>query len=272
MSADTPMEVFRRAVHERYHDLKRFLDQLLAEFGLARNVDATTGLAKQAYQQAQALRLILPKDHQPGWLAQIQDALRAFCENPQNRDNASRLNKTIAKHWAAMDTQKWEFEEGPTPFDFDGVYNKYFSQSKIPELFDELIGLLEQVLSETDEDGRYVINQRHAVETLRTLIATLKKNRQNPSHSTLVFIWRASRLFVENTLWKALQEYTVLKVLIPVFQKTMQELDKQVIAVDKKTKEEVKKAVSVELPMLEYHSYALLEYVAEESGEEGSPE
>ncbi|MBD3331474.1 hypothetical protein GF356_01385 [candidate division GN15 bacterium] len=206
---------------------------------------------------------MLSKKDQSVWLGPIETALQKYCENPKHKEHESNLNTTIARQWADMNRQVWEFHEGATPFDFDGAYSKHFDQSKIPDLFDELVRLLEEVVSTRDDDGNYVINRRDATESLETLIATLKKNRK-PSHSTLIFIWRAARTLVANVVWEALNEYTVLKVLIPAFQKTMRELDEQVIEVDKKTKEEVKKVVSVELPRLEYHSYALLEYVAEQ--------
>ena len=57
--------------------------------------------------------------------------------------------QAIGNNWAAASNHQWAFDfSDDKPFDFDGLYERYEAESKIPELFDKLIALLEEMYNQ----------------------------------------------------------------------------------------------------------------------------
>ena len=157
----------------------------------------------------------------------------------------------LGLNYAAMLDHKWMFdfsEDGG--FDFDGVFEKYEAQSRIPDLFDKLVEILEQVV-QCDE-----LDKRSVVRTLETMIATLKKNRKG-SYFGVIGTWNFVATYLKHCAWNTLAEIKVLKVLTTSLRQTLDDTNKAMAKLHEDMAGEFEKQLKVQLPALTYQALSL---------------
>ncbi|WP_219079151.1 hypothetical protein [Vibrio parahaemolyticus] len=87
----------------------------------------------------------------------------------QDRTNSYNVMKFIMENRVQITTHTWEFDEKSDAFDFDSVFERYRSESKLPELFDEIVKILEDIKDSGEVDSVTMMS------SLSKVIATLKK-------------------------------------------------------------------------------------------------
>ncbi len=250
MPSSSSADAFLRLVSERFKELRDRLSDLMAVLALE-NRDDKAARARAALDRAQHLEAALATGDRPSWLVPLIAAVQNYSNVPHNPVAAGNLVTTLAQLYPTIDAHKWGFDfSGMEPFDFDGLYERYRDESRIPELFDNLIEILEQVVRCEDLDSRKII---HGLETL---IATLRKNRTG-SYFSLMCTWDFVRTYLINAAWETLSALPVLGPPIKALRTTMAEMDARMERLQEGMKSELRDRVRSEFPSLGYRPLAL---------------
>ena len=233
MVTNASAELTIRLITERHAELVKCIDQMQTVFS-DNNNEAKVKLANQALDKVTTLRESLSSQDRPPWLEPLASSLDRYCKRPADGNTRTHVMTTIAQAWTPLHNYAVKFVDDSSvkPFDFDGVYDKYFKQSKLPQLFDELVEQLDKIIASNELDSRKIA---HA---LTLLAATLKKNR-NGSFFSLICTWDFTRSYTKNVLWEAIDECPGLKVFTKALRKTMEEMDTEMQTLHKNVKEDL---------------------------------
>ncbi len=79
-----------------------------------------------------------------------------------------------------IESQQWDFADSSlnAAVDFTAVYTEFYRESRVPELFDELVEELNRIVDSGEVDSL------QAIKSLERLIATIKKNARGDFFST----------------------------------------------------------------------------------------
>ena len=145
------VEAFLRFVDERYNDFKNRLSELMQVLCM-KDSNEKAQKAKAALEAAKSLKTALAASDRPSWLQPFTHALQSY--QPDHPHLARALIDAIGNHCAAANAHQWAFDfSDEKPFDFDGLYDRYEAESKIPELFDKLVALLTEIVQSGQIDS-----------------------------------------------------------------------------------------------------------------------
>ena len=242
------VEAFLRFVNERYNDFKSRLTELMQVLCLNDSAEKARR-AKLALEAAKSLEAALASQDRPAWLQPLAAALQTY--QPDQAHLAQPLMQAIGNNCAAATNHQWAFDfSDEHPFDFDGLYERYEAESKIPELFDKLVELLDEIVQSGQIDSIRVLH------TLETIIATLKKNRSG-SYFGVLGTWNFVATYLKNIAWDTFLEVPILRVPVKALRETMEQLDKEVGKLQMGMQTELQKQLNAEFPALEYKSLPL---------------
>ncbi|MFH1919552.1 MAG: hypothetical protein ABIP48_06695 [Planctomycetota bacterium] len=249
MGTNQSTEAFLGLVQERLDDLRGRLDELV-QLLPQEDRDQKVTTARAALEAANVLNVALAREDQPSWLAAIREALSRYCHTP-GANHAVLVMNALTRHYVAIKEHSFDFgTSGVEPFDFDGVYERYRSESRVPELFDKLIEILEKIVQCKELDSRSV------VEALETIIATLRKNREG-SFFSMVCSWDFFRTYMKNVAWEQFESIPVLGPFVTALHTTIGEMDKEMSNVYQGMNKDLIGRVSAEFPALTYQPLAL---------------
>ena len=243
MPDNADLKHYAGVLQDRHRDFLAALDQLMRAMVCAAENEKSDH-AKNTQLQIERLRLLLKKEAYPQWVEPLRNRLKEYAHNVRNFDFGALLIVEIGRWYTAIKNQEWDMGGVPS-VDFDAVYDKHYRESKIPELFDKLVELLEKIVESKEVDSRKLVQE------LEKLIATIRKNR-NGSFFATMGTWQFARSFFTNVLWETLSSIPVLNVPFNALRKTVDEIDSGMAEVHQKTSDELKSQVHSSLPMLEY--------------------
>lgn len=244
------VEFFGRILKERHLDLKKESELLMLELA-SEQLDQKKVAAKRVFDSANQLRAILPSAEAPGWLRDVIGNVQYFIEGSWRSGDLAKyhykLLPLILNHdWGVVASEI-------SALDFDGVFEFYRKESRLPELFDEVISLLENIKSSNE------IDSLNMIEALEKVIATLRKGKDG-SYFSLSGAWKFLMSFANNYLWAELEKLPLLGTAFEALRKTMEEADREMETLyssvqnelDRRVKEEIKVFRNSEIGFLAY--------------------
>jgi hypothetical protein len=242
---NVPVDAFLKLVDERFAEFKQKLDEFMVAFVTNPNGPEKIAKAMTAFQAGNALKLAIARPYWPAWIEPITASLETYTRG-NGQIFADVLIKQIGLAYGAITNHVWAFgvpeDKG---FDFDGVFQKYKAESRLPELFDKLAGLLEELVKCDDLDSRKIIH------TLQTIIETLKKSK-NGSYFSMMAAWNYGGTFLKKFAWNALSEIPALRVVVKSVRETMEEINKDMEKLHKGMQDELQGKLNAEFPVLTY--------------------
>ena len=252
MSKNESVEFFLRFLRERYDVFHgKYTDFLLAlpqDDGKQKVITARATLAA-----LDDLRRAISEKDQPPWFNTIHKMidwyLRAGHGNPEA---GLKILRTIIKHNHEIESQTWDSRDfaSDSAIDFARIYQEYFRQSRVPELFDELVAQLEAIISSGE------IDSLDAIKALEKLVATIRKNSRGDFFSTRG-AWEFTQVFFKNYALELLERIPGLGEAVKALRKTMSDLDSEFSQVHVEIRSHLTEIVKEDLPMLEYHPIQL---------------
>lgn len=243
---DNPtVQTFLRFIQERFGDFRNRLAELMNALA-ADDKPQRVARAKAALEAANSLRQALSQRDQPDWLQPIINTLQNYVSNQGHPSPGSQLIEAIGLHYGAAIAHKWVFDfSDDRGFDFDGVFRRFEAESRIPELFDRLVELLDKIIQCEEVDSRKIIH------TLETIVATLKKNR-NGSYFSVMGTWNFVGTYLQKLAWNAFLDIPVLKTLVKSLRETLDEMNKEMEKVHGQMRADLHQQLQAEFPVLEY--------------------
>lgn len=231
-------KMFQSVLREKHEQFKSGLLSLLDAIS---NNDQANKLAasKHLKKVGDELASILAQSDRPDWLVRIIEATRVFSKrNPEPTTITSgsswELLKELLGLYPAVMNQKWVFEANDQmlAYNFDDVFARARSNSRLSELFDSMISSLETLLSTGG------IDSLKAIEALKKLIATLSQNK-NGSYFSTIASWEFVRTFTKNYIWKSLEKIPGVQTAKSAFEETLKEMNVEIEGLHKKISAEL---------------------------------
>ena len=194
--------------------------------------------AEDALKKARDLQSAISKEDSPSWLPGLIQALHHYVTKAWKQPQV--INHLI-DNIANIKQHKWTFENAEEKaFDFDSIYEHYKSESRIPELFDEIIQILEEIESSGEVDSLTMIT------ALGKVLATSKQNR-NGSYFSLNSAWEFLISFLKNYMWSELTKLPMLGSAMEALEKTIKETDEEMFKVHSAIEKEMSNVVESEI-------------------------
>lgn len=119
----------------------------------------------------------------------MQNVITVLPNIEEHNGHPSRLEwavQVLTDDFLRIMNHPWTFQPiDDGGFDFDGLYERHRSQSKLPELFDKLTGILERILASDELDSRKVVASTRGLlrPSLHSGRATWDESKGQPSCS-----------------------------------------------------------------------------------------
>ncbi len=250
MSEGPSVEAFVRTINDKSNDFLTKIRQFyLAIAGT--NEQERVERANAALSAAQILWSHLAPPDRPPWLRPFIDSLQRFVQAPKDSNVRNKVIETYGEHFAAVLSHQWKFAPVyDDAIDFDAIFKEVKAESRISELFDRIIDILEKII-QTD-----LIDSRRVTASLEKIIATLRKNRKG-SYFSMICSWQFLKRFMVNAAWNAVSKIPGIDVLSESLRDTIKEFDGEMEKVYERIATEASEAANVDFVALEYTQLAI---------------
>lgn len=241
MNQNASVQFVMRFVKERHQYLINSLDALV-KIIVSEDLDGKKKHAQVAFQKARDLQSAISQQDRPNWLPTLMTNLNAFVEGQWTQHH---LIQYLFSNLEIVKSHVWSFEAPPeVSFDFDSIYEHYKSESRLPELFDEIIRILEEIKDSGEIDSLTMIS------ALGKVIANLKAGKSG-SYLSLNAAWRLLISFLNNYMWAELSKLPVLGTAMEALKETIIQANEEMAQVHTKIKQEMESTVGTEVKALE---------------------
>lgn len=240
MVREETIKFFEALLKERHNKLCESAENLFRALP-TENADNKKQCAERARDNSHALIAVLPEFRVPRWLITIKTCTQRYISG--ELDVVSLLlNFVPAKQ--EMEKHVWFFDaDGETAFDFDEIYERYKKESRLPELFNDIVRILEEIEKSGEVDSVTMIR------ALGKVIATIKRCKDG-SYFSINSTWEFLSSFLKNYLWGELAKLPLLGTAVEALRKTLEETNEEMFKLYLKVDEEMRKTVEAEVTAL----------------------
>jgi len=240
MTKNASNELHLRLIHERHSALIKASKDLLMILA-GEDLAQKKAVAQQTLQLATDLKVVLSNADIPAWLSNLLSWLPPFIAGNWK---TSDLMINYVQLPAEIQGHTWTFEQGSEPaFDFDEIFNHFKKESRLPDLFDEIVRLLHEIESCGDVDSITMLN------ALGKVISTIKRCK-NGSYFSLNAAWDFLLSFLNNYMWGELSKLPVLGTALDALKKTLIETEEEMSKVHKQIQDEMMRRVGSQVKAL----------------------
>jgi len=245
------LDKYLRAIDRLHEEVKGRLGNLRS--ALVRGSDANkVATAKEAKTALSHLAHMFHDNDLPPWLRPISQSIDQFLASSQGeeRDNVSdQLMSNLFTFKEAIYVHSLADRTLPPGFDFEVTYTEKLRASRIPELFDRLVVLLEQII----ESGE--IDSNKAITSLKALIALLKKNR-TASYASAQWAWTFFCAASRSIVYRYTSESKALGPMVRGIEDAIKETNVEFDKVRRESADQAKAALRFDVPGLEHRPQA----------------
>ncbi len=262
MDQNESVEIYMRFLNERHNILKTKIKktiEILSYENKEQKINENTKLLDAARNLSKALSRV----DTPDWLDSIIRKSKWYSESSGRDDANFLLLSTLIEQRTAALTHTWSVREDESEgaiFNFDEIYEKFKKDSKLPNLFDELISTIEKMIDSGEIDS---IN---AINNLQQLLSLVKQNKSG-SYFSLMASWEFIGSFTKNLIWEGISNLPVIKPLLKTLEKTLSDMDIELTDMHNKIVKEMRNKYDTTVHSLTYKrkKNMLLEHKTDDS-------
>jgi hypothetical protein len=237
--------MYERFLDERLQALRGNLEEVMYALTLE-DRGKKSQAARRLSQTADDLSRALSEGDRPNWLSELAAKNAWYIDNVDRDPKAGRsLLATLFDVYPQI-PKKWNLEtmENQNAADFAAIYARHHAASRLPDLFNELVGNLETII----RSGK--LELLSSLRTLERLVAILKKNARAEYLSTRGSRELARR-WLTNAFLATLEKIPGVDVFVSATRETMKEIDSEVERVQEQTRTEILELTDTTIPLLE---------------------
>lgn len=198
------------------------------------DADHKKARAKEIGLACGRLHEVLPQSSQPPWLQTLWSDASMY-EMGSLKPGA--FLKQLLEYRPVVQNHLWPFDRSSgTPIDFESIYQKYKAESRLPELFAEIVTLLHQLR----DSGQ--IDSVSFLDGLRKVTATLEKGRDG-TFFDLSAACNLAFAFMADVVWAQLGAIDGFGPVLASLDKLLHSLAEEVGTVREKVADHVKTEV-----------------------------
>jgi hypothetical protein len=236
MQPSQSIEFYLRFLNQQLDLVREMIEGVLSVLP-----DSAQAMKVQAAQAAESgvdgLLKGLSKEDRPRWANQLHQALRQYLQVPDRQGAGYKLLKSIIAVYPVMREHSWSFSSDEPAIDFEGIYQRFINESRVPELFDTLV----EKLTDLVESGN--IDSVRVIRALEQVIATLRRSSRGSYFATRG-AWEFASAAFRNFLWEALSDVPGVGAAVRAIRTTVEELDQEMLVVNSGASEEVVRLAS----------------------------
>lgn len=261
MPINDSVQFFLRFVDQKHSELINSLSELVHAL-VGEDVKKKKSRADVVLMKANDLKSGLSNQDFPNWLKPLIQILSQF-QNGSKSQQA--LIDFILKNERNIKNHNWNIDsQHEYAFDFDSIFEHYKSESRLPDLFDEIISILEKIKASGEIDSISMLN------SLTKVIATLKKNK-NGSYFSMNSAWSFFTSFLKYYFLAEISKLPGLGSFVEALQKAADETNQELININHEVKQEMKNAVEDEIkPLANKTEFRFLAYDETANSEQSS--
>lgn len=254
MASEDGAKFYLRFVNQKHRELTSSIKELVSVL-VSENLEPKKLKAKVALRKAQELKSAIPDQDIPDWLLPTIQALSKF-------SNGSNTPQTligfIIDNEVSIKNHKWvQNNSSEQAFNFDSIFEHYKSESRLPELFDEIIRILEDIEASEEIDSVTMLN------ALTKVIATLKKNKDG-SFFSMNSAWSFVTSFLKHYFLAEISHIPGLGSALQALQNAVEETNQELSIIKSNVEQEMKETVEREIrPLTNRTHFAFLGYDAD---------
>lgn len=234
------LQFYHRLLGEKLSALHSAVDQLLSVIGendQTKKVEA----AHSARGAVDSLNAALSTADRPQWASDLQRVLSRYTDRATVQGEPHRLLRSLMLLEPAMRAQSWPIADRADAIDFERVYARYSEDSRLDELFDELIRGLEEIIASGSVDSVRIM---HALETI---LSTLRRNARSslPARKGALQVTSA---FIQNLGWEALSDIPGVGAVARALRTTLADAEVEVQRVEEQSRQEIVQVATASLP------------------------
>ncbi|QXE89624.1 hypothetical protein KP001_14400 [Geomonas subterranea] len=233
-------ELFVRLVRQKHQQLVSNLNTVLEKLS-GEDAQSKTASAEAMSLTAKDLRGLMANEDIPNWLNQTIQSLTNYTSGQWNGYNLLvsliNLKSQIESYAFVFENQK---EVG---FDFDAIYEHFKNESRLPELFEEIIRILEEIQSSGAVDSVTMLS------ALEKVIATIRRGKGG-SYLSMISSWNFLMSFLKNYMWGELSKLPVIGTAMEALEKTIKEADEEMERLHQKVEADARRVVETEVKAL----------------------
>lgn len=237
---ESSTEVFVRLIKSKHESLIKSLTRLQRAL-VGEDIEKKVVYARKALEEATALSSLLTDPDKPNWLQPLYQRLQTYSNNPSVE--AYNFLQAVIPLIEPILNHDWFGSTHKTALDFDAIFEKYKKESRLDELFQEIIRILESIL----ESGE--IDSNSMLRALERMISTLRSCKKG-SYFHINSSWEFLVNFIQNYLWEELSKIPGLGSAATALRKTLEETNEEMFKVHKSVKKELEKSVENEVKSL----------------------
>ncbi|MYM83182.1 hypothetical protein GTP44_14600 [Duganella sp. FT50W] len=240
MPLNKSVELVTRVINEKHATLKVSAQELLKAIA---GEDAALKIraAENTLSDATSLKGMLSQNDVPSWLHSSITQTSNFVTGAWSSKD---LLLNFISTQQALDKHVWQFDQSEEDaINFDAIFEHYKSQSRLPELFDEIIRILEQI-----KDSGHV-DSVNLLSSLSKVIATIKRCKDG-SYFSLNSAWDFLVNFLQNYMWGELSKLTIVGPMLEALRKTIEETNIEMFNLHTALKTETERVIGFEVKSL----------------------
>jgi len=236
---------FQRILDQKTNETREAVEKCIDEF-LSPDPRNRQSASNAACDAVDRLKSMLDMTDQPDWILPLLSNLNLARQHYQN-DISAQAMKEVSSIFPLLKHHQWQVgpSEAASGFNFDGVYEKYRDECRIPELFDDMIRCLKEIVT-SDQ-----IDSRSALKELNEIIATLQ-NARNGSYFATRTTWYFVVTWLKNTGWELLGSIPVAGSAVKGLRKTLEQMDAAMNKLHETVQHDLQDKISADFPKLEY--------------------
>lgn len=236
-TVDMVMSLLKEQQKGLIEALNRLLQVLVSEDAAEKK-----SAAKIVLERGKTLRSLLPRTSVPRWLEAVNDHTDSYVRGVKPVHHY--LREAVAA-LAELEKHEWDLDAtSDSALDFDAIFELYRNESRLPELFDKIVEILEGIKNSGDVDSISM------VDALTKIILAIQKGKSG-SYLALNGAWGFLITFLNNYLWAELSKIPVLGTAFEALQKTIEETGKAMDHLHESMQEEVVSRVKAEVKLLD---------------------
>ena len=226
---------------------------------LSPNNDDRLTASNKALDAAERLSNTLAPQDRPGWLADLIIRLKLARNQHNGVQSIEPLQEIATRFYPQMKTHSWAFNEPemPSSVDFDNLFENCRNECRIPELFDQIIAILNEIAQSGHVDSIKML------DALKKVIATLEKAR-NGSYIATRGAYGFFIAWLRNSGWEYFASIPLLGPAVTGLRKTIDESNDGMTKLHTNFNTALESSVAKNFPRIEYESPEIqaLEYHA----------
>jgi hypothetical protein len=256
---------FQRTLEQKTKEAREAVQTCVVSF-LTHSPNERQSAAKTAFDAVgRIVDMLHPRDRPP-WLDPLHAALKVAHSNHHDQHGVQNIQRVANEYQVALNRHKWRLADvdAATGFDFDAVYDKYKAENRIPQLFDEIISALCDIIA----TGK--IDSVRALDELRRILATIQ-NAKNGSYFATRSAWFFVATWFKNTGWEMLGDIPILGAAVRGLRKSLQDMNDGMQNLHEQMQADLQSQLSKDFPGIEYRAPEIPRLEHEPATQQGEP-